>query len=176
MWSKISHDTAQKNIARVALMGSIPEGLIHAISGLQSCFSNDWLVAFYKIKSLSSTSYCLIQRMGKRHTAENNSKQTLCYVRHTVHCKHFGPKVHRLFLMIILVHKGWSHRTLLSLETKNSLDTLAERLLPWQPWPWGGTHQTHYGETTKVPTPARAAAASEPCKGLFSQEYTDGSH
>lgn len=120
MWSKISHDTAQKNIAGVALMGSIPEGLVHAISGLQSYFSNDWLVAFYKIKNLSSTSYCLIQRMGKKHTAENNSKQTLCYVRHTAHGKHFGLKVHSLFLMIILVHKGWSHRTLLSLETKKS--------------------------------------------------------
>lgn len=41
MYSKISRDTAQQNIARVALMGSIPEGLIHSISGLQSCFSND---------------------------------------------------------------------------------------------------------------------------------------
>lgn len=90
-------------------MGSIPEGLIHTISGLQSCFSNDSLVAFYKIKNLSSTSYCFIQRMGKKHTAENNSKQTLCYVRHTAHFKHVvvvGLKMLRLFLVIILVHKG----------------------------------------------------------------------
>lgn len=82
--------------------------------------------------------------MGKKYTAENNSKQTLCYMRHTARFKHFGLKVHWLFLMIILVHRGWDHRTFLSLETKNPLKTLAERLLPWQPWPWGGTHWTHH--------------------------------
>lgn len=105
MCSKISHDTAQQNIARVALMGSIPEGLIHTISGLQSCFSNDW---FFFLQYKKSQFYKLLSytKNGQEAHTENNSKQTLCYVRHTAHFKHFGPKVHWLFLMIILVHKG----------------------------------------------------------------------
>lgn len=44
--------------------------------------------------------------MGKKYAAESNSKQTWCHVRHVAHFKHSSLKVHSLFLMIILVHKG----------------------------------------------------------------------
>lgn len=44
--------------------------------------------------------------MGKKYAVESNSKQKWYHVRHTAHFKHPSLKVHELFLMIILVHKG----------------------------------------------------------------------
>lgn len=46
-------------------------------------------------------------------------------------------------------------------------------LLAQQPWPWGGTHWTHYSKTTKVLTPAKTAANLKPCKGPEFQAHTN---
>lgn len=54
--------------------------------------------------------------MGKKHTAESNSKQMWRGVIHAAHFKHPSLKAHHLFLMIILVSKGCSHSSLFALK------------------------------------------------------------